>query len=597
MLEKRVSGRSFNLVLLVGIVAWTTACLSPSGGIQPDPSDPEAAAGAAFLKGRMLELEGRLAESAEAYEEAAKLDPDSEELPRYLAQVWARAGEPEKALKHAERAMELSPEDGQTRNLLSALYIANKQYEQAIELLEPRLEANDLSDDGLFGLFNLYLEIERLDGAERVARQMLDRDPHSLRGYFTLANVYERRDQIDAAESVFRDALAKDLEPGPLYDAIARLRRRGGDSDGELEALHNKLKTLPRDAAALLRIAQIQAESEKRGDAIATLEELTRYHPDQIGAEFQLGYYYYEEDRYDDAINRLEAVLEKGAVSDPRFADEVRYVLGLVYEEAGQTDLAMETLDGIAPESERFGDSRSAVARLHERAKRYDAALTEIGRAISLAPENIRLQVYKAGILQRSGNVEEAVSMMEKLIDASPDDIELRYDLGVIYGESGSFDHAVEIMTQVIAEDPNHASALNYVGYTWADKGLKLEDAEQMIRRAGELRPRDGYITDSLGWVLYQQGLQLLTAGKTKASRVAFEAAIEQLELAYKLIDRQDPIVSWHLGDAYRSVSRFSDALAAYKRAFDLDPNGKDAEKIQREIELLELQLGSGAQN
>jgi tetratricopeptide (TPR) repeat protein len=112
-----------------------------------------------------------------------------------------------------------------------------------------------------------------------------------------------------------------------------------------------------------------------------------------------------------------------------------------------------------------------------------------------------------------------------------------------------------------------------------------------MVRRAIELKPDDGYIIDSLGWVLYQRGLRQIAEGDGQRARELFWAAIEQLELALAKLERADPVITWHLGDAYRSVSRFEEALLKYRAALALDPEDDDAAAIRVQIELLELQL------
>ena len=124
---------------------------------------------------------------------------------------------------------------------------------------------------------------------------------------------------------------------------------------------------------------------------------------------------------------------------------------------------------------------------------------------------------------------------------------------------------------------------------------MRLDEPERLIRRAIELRPDDGYITDSLGWVHYQRGLKMLAAGRIAEARRSFVTAVEQLELALELLERDDPVITWHLGDAYRSMSRLDDAVSAYPRALDLGPQESDAEKIRSEIELLELELQGDA--
>ena len=181
---------------------------------------------------------------------------------------------------------------------------------------------------------------------------------------------------------------------------------------------------------------------------------------------------------------------------------------------------------------------------------------------------------------------------MDELIAKKPDDAAAYYDLGLIYGSAGEEAMALESMERAIERDQDHVSALNYVGYSWADAGEKLDQAEAYIRRAVELRPNDGYITDSLGWVHYKRGLKALEGGQAEEARRAFEEAVRQLELASSLLEQGDPVITQHLGDAYRSVSRFRDALFAYREALTLEPEEEDAEEIRRQIELLELQLG-----
>jgi tetratricopeptide (TPR) repeat protein len=181
------------------------------------------------------------------------------------------------------------------------------------------------------------------------------------------------------------------------------------------------------------------------------------------------------------------------------------------------------------------------------------------------------------------------------LFGENPDDPELVYDLGVIYGNAGQRESALELMVQVLEKNGDHPSALNYVGYTWAERGERLDEAEAYVRRASELRPDDGYITDSLGWVFYQQGLEKLEAGDASSARQSFGLAIEQLELALELLDDGDPVITRHLADAYRSVSRFEEALNTYRRALELEPEEDDADDIRQQIELLESQLPGNA--
>jgi tetratricopeptide (TPR) repeat protein len=173
---------------------------------------------------------------------------------------------------------------------------------------------------------------------------------------------------------------------------------------------------MPVDPAALMRIAQIHEDAGERAAAIQALETLVSEHPELAGPQFRLGLFYYEAGRYDDAIARFEAVARSGAGAEgdqARYENEVRYFIGLVHEEAGRSDAALAEFEQVPPSSPRFVDARTAMARLYERGKDYERASTELRRAIAAAPDKLSLQVYLAGLMQRSGDLPGAVAIME----------------------------------------------------------------------------------------------------------------------------------------------------------------------------------------
>ena len=175
------------LCALLGTI-WVAACATPSP--PPAPEAPaaaaieypsEVAASSAFLRGRQLELDGRLLEAAEAYEEAARFDPDSARLQGQLAGVWVRVGQPERAVIYAKRAYELDPGDDRMRANLASLYVNMRRWEDAVALLEPPFLAGELETAGLFSLFDLYLRLGRHSAAMRVGEEMIAEDPNDLR--------------------------------------------------------------------------------------------------------------------------------------------------------------------------------------------------------------------------------------------------------------------------------------------------------------------------------------------------------------------------------------------------------------------------------
>ena len=129
-------------------------------------------------------------------------------------------------------------------------------------------------------------------------------------------------------------------------------------------------------------------------------------------------------------------------------------------------------------------------------------------------------------------------------------------------------------MRRILELNPNHADALNYIGYTYAEQGIKLDKAMELIQKALKLKPESGYIIDSLGWVYYKKG--------------SYDKAIHYLEKAANLT-KDDPTINEHLGDAYLKKKEYKKALLYYEKALFLKhPKEKQLkEKITGVKELL----------
>jgi tetratricopeptide (TPR) repeat protein len=169
-----------------------------------------------------------------------------------------------------------------------------------------------------------------------------------------------------------------------------------------------------------------------------------------------------------------------------------------------------------------------------------------------------------AASLQKAGRPADAIAVLKRALQPRPKDEGLRYALAVAYEKAGDREAAVAAMQELLAQNPEHADALNFVGYSWAERGLKLEEAELLVEKALQIRPENGYFMDSLGWVFFQKG--------------DYGRAVGALEKADALAG-PEPTILEHLGDAYRSAQRPAEAAAAYGRALKALEAGAEAEQ------------------
>jgi tetratricopeptide (TPR) repeat protein len=148
--------------------------------------------------------------------------------------------------------------------------------------------------------------------------------------------------------------------------------------------------------------------------------------------------------------------------------------------------------------------------------------------------------------------------MYDKALELDPTNVRIRYSKGNALEKSGRRGQALIEMERIIVEKPDDASALNFVGYTLAVAGKDLGRAEKLVRQALELKPDDGYIMDSLAWVLYK-------SGKTDEALGLLQKAMVKVQT--------DPILAEHLGDVLLEKKRGSEALEAYKKSLQLNPD------------------------
>jgi tetratricopeptide (TPR) repeat protein len=157
-----------------------------------------------------------------------------------------------------------------------------------------------------------------------------------------------------------------------------------------------------------------------------------------------------------------------------------------------------------------------------------------------------------------------------------PKSDQAHFQLGATYDESKNRDKMIEQMNIAIELNPQNAAALNYLGYTMAERGARLDEAEKLILRALKLEPNEGAYVDSLGWVYYQKG--------------DYKRAVEQLERAAELIN-DDPVVIEHLADAYDKLGNVDQALRRYRDVLKRSKEEEQLQRVREKVRLLERRI------
>jgi tetratricopeptide (TPR) repeat protein len=603
--------------LLTGTAAHAAGCAGRAVAQTRDPVDPDAIAEALaahgpstgrryassraylhYVEGMLALQDGRYAVAETELRRALLYDRDAAPIRLALAEVQWHLGRPDKADAYLAALLSETPGYGPALRLKARLAMARGDAAAAESALRALL-AHDPDHRGAHeDLARLLVDQDRLDDARRLYEALARRHPADATLWMGLAVTFEARGRPAEAVAVWRRAVGADETEVRAHDGLARACEATAQRPCAIEALRAAL-THGGDAAHLqLRLARLLRETGDlagareaeaaavaaapytvqvridaalaayaRGDttmALSHLEEAIRLDPADAAARFYRGLVLGDRRRWAEAARAMEAV-ETGSI----YHLEARLHLGNALSHLGRHDDALEVLDALA-ESDPL-DARVVTARASARLRAGDeaAAIALIEAALESAPLEPLLVEALAGLHDASGRPDEALSVLSEAAAERPEDLRLRYAHGVALERAGRVEEAVAEMKAILAKQPEHAAALNFVGYAWADRGMRLEEAEGLIRRALSLEPDNGYIVDSLGWVLYRRG--------------RFAEAVVELERAAILLP-EHPVILEHLADAYARTGRAREARETYTRALD----ALEADDEKRRSALLE---------
>ena len=307
--------------------------------------------------------------------------------------------------------------------------------------------------------------------------------------------------------------------------------------------------------------------SDREEEAIVELSLIPRYRNSPVQLSLALGKLYVRLEQYDEAIAHLNAVLEG------QNNGSARYLLGVLYSDQERFAEALEVLQGIEDDQEEFEDAVFLRSRLLNQQEKTEQALEMLNGYIELPSTRRPLFYIMAASLYRdSGQMEKASTILASGYATYPDNERLLFEYGLQLERTDQLDKAIGVMEQLIIINPDHAEALNFVGYSWADTDRHLDRALSYIERAMELKPGNGYIQDSLGWVHFKLG--------------NLERARAELLSALKLLP-EDPYLHEHLGDVYRALEQNNKAIRSYKAALKYFDDQAQKAKVEKKIDAL----------
>ncbi|MGH7814769.1 MAG: tetratricopeptide repeat protein [Candidatus Binataceae bacterium] len=536
---------------------------TPFGGAPAVEIPASALAMGAFLKAEVAMNGGDRAAALKYFAAAVHSDPANGPLRMELATLYVHEGRLKDALPQAERAVALEPKSTGPLLLAAGINWALGHHAAAEKEYRAVLDLDPKNQEAFLYLGTLYAERKDFGRAKLTFDRMIALEPDNFLGYYYAGKVETSAGKYPAAANYYQKALSLVSPTAPQAEMVlldlALLNERQGLPQ-EAAIYYKRIAKLdPHNDLVLRRLAEIDLGQQKHSEALGELEQLEAIEANPAGTRTKIGRFYLEREDFGKAVIQFNLVL--GA--EPKNY-RVCYYLGTAYFELGESRLADAAFEKIPPGGENYVDSRLQLAYLRDKDRKFGKAISALKQALAQKPGDPEIMSYLVGVYQEKKDYPPAIELAKKLVAQDPKNDKYRFMLGALYDQNQERNLGVEQMKAAIGLNPANAQALNYLGYTYAVERNHLDAAEQLVKRALEVSPNDGFYVDSLGWVYYQKG--------------EYRRAVDQLERAVNLTNN-DPTITEHLGDAYRKIGKIEAAGHEYRDAL---ANSKEPDQIAR---------------
>lgn len=553
-------------LLFSGLVHATEPLAAKTSARRPAPvkeAPPAESDEAASLPGRVVfqvlagELalqRGKIETALAAYTDLARRTRDPQVLER-ATEIAGAARQLELARELAELWVQADPSSQKARQSLTALLVLLNRLDELAPQLSALLEQDkaNLRDN----LLRLHRMLAR--HPDRVAVQhLINRVAAPYRdlpeAHYAMATAAANAgDQPRALAEI-----AETLKKKPDWEMAALLRAQLQARESNLEAIDGLARFLgdnPGATEARLALARLLIAEKRYDESRQHFNRLLRDHPDSPEVIYPIAMLALQQNDLATGKTQLEKLLQ-GEFPDK---STIHFFLGQIEEEQKRADAALEHYRQVSA-GDQYIPARARSAQLLTRAGKFEEARRLLRDTPARSePEQIQLLLAESQLLRDAHHYEEAYSLLAGALAKRPDNIDLLYESALMADRLGRFDALEARLKRLLEIKPDHAHGLNALGYSLAERNLRLGEAHELIQRALALAPEDPFIMDSLGWVLYRQG--------------KLDESLKVLRQAYGR--KPDPEIAAHLGEVLWALDRKEDARRLLREAASKDPDNE----------------------
>jgi tetratricopeptide (TPR) repeat protein len=507
-----------------------------------------------FLLGYQAELEQETERAIKEYQLALQTDASSSYLKARLAVLYFTTGDVPTAVRYADEVADVPGLDAQMLGQIGGMYAAAGKPDQALRLFNRAIEQEPQRSEHYFAKGLLLANQKHYDEAENTIRAGIKVSPDSAVGHYYLGRISVEARDFDRATTHFEQAVTLNAAFEPAYVALGSVYEAKQDREKAIGIYRRYLQGVnPRNREIRHHLIRLQVSAKQYDEALQELEGMLAEDPSDLDAQLRMGLVYGEQKKYPQAIHQLNQIL---AVRPSEL--KVRDYLGYLYEEIKDYPKAIEAYRHNLTLEPSYFEGHLHLGVLNYRLKQYDDAIQHLREASRLNPKQPESHIVLGLSHFQAEQYEPSLQAFQEGIRYNPDNADLHFNAGTVYDKLNRFDDVVKSMQATLTLDPHHADALNYLGYSYAERGVKIEEAITLTKQAVALRPTNGYYVDSLAWAFFKKGL--------------LAEALAEMKRAVALVG-DDPVIYEHLGEIFLKQQHLSDGREALLHSLELDPS------------------------
>jgi len=479
------------------------------------------------------------------------------------------------ALKAARLWREIAPQSDEAAQALVGLLISSGRIDDAKAAMAQQLASSSpATRPNTIAL--LQRQLARMQDRARayaMLRELLEPYADVLEARLTLAQAAMVAGDRNTALSEARAALAK--HPGSELAALV-LSQIIEDRTEATQSLATFLQKNPKAREVRLAYARALIEQSKIVEAKAQFAQLLTHYPEDRTTLYALGLMAAQAGEMREAESYLSKYIETLNDEPDRERDSTQalMVLAQIAEDKNDTATALKWLEKIEPDNQ--GSYITAILRraiLVAKSKDPETARALLQQAEARNDdERAKLIVGEAQLLRDAGRLDDALRLVADALEIYKNNIDLLYEHAMLAERAKQFDLMERELRQLIKLAPDNQHAYNALGYSFADRNLRLQEALDLISKANQLAPDDPYILDSLGWVEFRLG--------------RLDQALKTLQRAYGI--KADAEIAAHLGEVLWKLGRHDEAKKLWRSANEKDPKN---ETLKSTLQRLQIKL------